>query len=598
MFLILPGGDTISVRKKLMLILAGIVIILGLSVGYCSYEYALNMVTDNKKSEMADTVNRIDININFWGLEVTRLAQRIVDGNIAEEVFEEENPGEDSYLNYWISDYAHIIEAVSDIIILDMDRNIRYHYLAGLDTLRDGWRLQECFEAASANLEEEAWLGMEDSLYQEGEAVTLVKAIPAGAHLRKGNAPRERMKGIVIIEINPEIFRSLLLSNQSLPISQYTFIVDKKGKILCTSRRVQPMWLEKIEAAFQSGERNFILEWEKEKYYVFGQYNGLTGWKTYSVVAVPEIFPQALQLRGTIAMIVFSAVLVALVIVTLISYSITAPIRELSNAMKQVEEENFDIEVQSKRKDEIGRLIISFNYMVGKIRQLIYEVYQKKLEQKNAEIRALQAQINPHFLYNTLDSINWMLIERDEQDISDVVISLGEILRYAIGGGSHVVPLRDEMHYIESYLCIQKNRLEERLNYRWEVDEDALDFSVPRLILQPIVENAVIHGIEPLKEGGTITVKAWMEGETLLLQITDNGKGMTQAELEELKKKIAGKNDTGNIGMRNIRRRIELTYGEKQAMEIRSNQGEGTAVTLRMTEDRREGEGEHGDRNH
>lgn len=598
MFLILPGGDTISVRKKLMLILAGIVIILGLSVGYCSYEYALNMVTDNKKSEMADTVNRIDININFWGLEVTRLAQRIVDGNIAEEVFEEENPGEDSYLNYWISDYAHIIEAVSDIIILDMDRNIRYHYLAGLDTLRDGWRLQECFETASANLEEEAWLGMEDSLYQEGEAVTLVKAIPAGAHLGKGNSLRERMKGIVIIEINPEIFRSLLLSNQSLPISQYTFIVDKKGKILCTSRRVQPMWLEKIEAAFQSGERNFILEWEKEKYYVFGQYNGLTGWKTYSVVAVPEIFPQALQLRGTIAMIVFSAVLVALVIVTLISYSITAPIRELSNAMKQVEEENFDIEVQSKRKDEIGRLIISFNYMVGKIRQLIYEVYQKKLEQKNAEIRALQAQINPHFLYNTLDSINWMLIERDEQDISDVVISLGEILRYAIGGGSHVVPLRDEMHYIESYLCIQKNRLEERLNYRWEVDEDALDFSVPRLILQPIVENAVIHGIEPLKEGGTITVKAWMEGETLLLQITDNGKGMTQAELEELKKKIAGKNDTGNIGMRNIRRRIELTYGEKQAMEIRSNQGEGTAVTLRMTEDRREGEGEHGDRDH
>lgn len=598
MFLILPGGDTISVRKKLMLILAGIVIILGLSVGYCSYEYALNMVTDNKKSEMADTVNRIDININFWGLEVTRLAQRIVDGNIAEEVFEEENPGEDSYLNYWISDYAHIIEAVSDIIILDMDRNIRYHYLAGLDTLRDGWRLQECFETASANLEEEAWLGMEDSLYQEGEAVTLVKAIPAGAHLGKGNAPRERMKGIVIIEINPEIFRSLLLSNQSLPISQYTFIVDKKGKILCTSRRVQPMWLEKIEAAFQNGERNFILEWEKEKYYVFGQYNGLTGWKTYSVVAVPEIFPQALQLRGTIAMIVFSAVLVALVIVTLISYSITAPIRELSNAMKQVEEENFDIEVQSKRKDEIGRLIISFNYMVGKIRQLIYEVYQKKLEQKNAEIRALQAQINPHFLYNTLDSINWMLIERDEQDISDVVISLGEILRYAIGGGSHVVPLRDEMHYIESYLCIQKNRLEERLNYRWEVDEDALDFSVPRLILQPIVENAVIHGIEPLKEGGTITVRAWMEGETLLLQITDNGKGMTQAELEELKKKIAGKNDTGNIGMRNIRRRIELTYGEKQAMEIRSNQGEGTAVTLRMTEDRREGEGEHGDRDH
>ena len=268
-----------------MLILAGIVIILGLFVGYCSYEYALNMVTENKKSEMADTINRIDININFWGLEVTRLAQRIAEGDIAKGVFEEREDGEKSYLHDWISDYAHIIEAVSDIIILDTERNIRYHYLTGHNMLQDGRRLQECFETAQSNLGGETWLGMGNSLYQGEEAVTLVKAIPMD---EKG-----AMRGIVVIEINPEIFRRLLLNNQSLPISQYTFIVDKKGQILCTSRKVQPRWLEEIEATFQNGERNFILEWDEEKYDVFGQYNGLTGWKTYSVVAVHDIFPQA-----------------------------------------------------------------------------------------------------------------------------------------------------------------------------------------------------------------------------------------------------------------------------------------------------------------
>ena len=160
------GGDPISVRKKLMLILAGIVIVLGLFIGYCSYEYALNMVTENKKSEMADTINRIDININFWGLEVTRLAQRIVDGNIAGEAFEEPEAGQISHLNEWVSDYAHIIEAVSDIIILDTERNIRYHYLEGLDMLQDGRRLQECFEAAQSGLRGERWLGRGNSLYQ------------------------------------------------------------------------------------------------------------------------------------------------------------------------------------------------------------------------------------------------------------------------------------------------------------------------------------------------------------------------------------------------------------------------------------------------
>ena len=557
-----------------MLILAGIVIILGLFVGYCSYEYALNMVTENKMSEMADTINRIDININFWGLEVTRLAQRIAEGDIAKRVFEEREDREKSYLHDWISDYAHIIEAVSDIIILDTERNIRYHYLTGHNMLQDGRRLQECFETAQSNLGGETWLGMGNSLYQGEEAVTLVKAIPMD---EKG-----AMRGIVVIEINPEIFRRLLLNNQSLPISQYTFIVDKKGQILCTSRKVQPRWLEEIEATFQNGERNFILEWDEEKYDVFGQYNGLTGWKTYSVVAVHDIFPQAAQLRGTIAMIVMLAVFVALVMVTVISYSITAPIRELSNAMKQVEQENFDIEIRSRRKDEIGHLITSFTYMVGRIRQLIYEVYQKKIEQKNAEIRALQAQINPHFLYNTLDSINWMLIERDEQDISDVVVSLGEILRYAIGGQNHLVPLRSEVRYIESYLFIQKNRLEERLNYQWELDEEALDVLVPKLIMQPLVENAVIHGIEPLKRGGMLLMKAWVEEETLLIRVTDNGEGMNQEELEALREKLSRKDEIENIGMRNIQRRIELTFGLEQAMEIQSVKGEGTTITIRM----------------
>ena len=557
-----------------MLILAGIVIVLGLFIGYCSYEYALNMVTENKKSEMADTINRIDININFWGLEVTRLAQRIVDGNIAGEAFEEQEAGQISHLNEWVSDYAHIIEAVSDIIILDTERNIRYHYLEGLDMLQDGRRLQECFEAAQSGLRGERWLGRGNSLYQGGEAVTLVKAIPM--------KEKDGMRGIVVIEINPEIFRSLLLSNQSLPISQYTFIVDKKGQILCTNRTVQPKWLEKIETTFQNGERSFILEWDQETYDVFGQYNGLTGWKTYSVVAVQDIFPQAAQLRGTIAMIVMLAVFAGLVAVTVLSCSITAPIRELSNAMKQVEQENFDIEIQSRRKDEIGHLITSFHYMVGKIRQLICEVYQKKIEQKNAEIRALQAQINPHFLYNTLDSINWMLIERDEQDISDVVISLGEILRYAVGGQNHLVPLGSEARYIESYLFIQKNRLEDRLNYQWELAEDTLDVLVPRLIMQPIVENAVIHGIEPLKKGGVILMKAWIEKEMLLIRVTDNGRGMNQEELEALREKISGTDEIENIGMRNIQRRMELTYGQEQAMEIESVQGEGATITLRM----------------
>lgn len=154
------------------------------------------------------------------------------------------------------------------------------------------------------------------------------------------------------------------------------------------------------------------------------------------------------------------------------------------------------------------------------------------------------------------------------------------------------------MHYIGSYLCIQKNRLEERLDYQWELEDAALDFLVPKLILQPLVENAVIHGIEPLKRGGMIVMKAWMEAKTLLIRVADNGKGMNQQELEALEEKIAGRRDSGNIGMRNIQRRIELTFGQERAMEIQSTQGKGTVITLRMTAIRQEGEERSGDRNY
>lgn len=581
-----------------MLLFAGVVIILGLAIGYCSYNYARDMVTDSKKYEMADTINRIDININFWVLEVTRMAQRAVDGNLIDGVFQNGVSEDTEYLKYLFSDYVHIIETVSDIMIADMDGNICYHYLEHFDKIQNADRLQECFKMAESNRSGESWLGIGESIYQEGEVVTLVKAISQSG---EGAA-----KGILIIEINPEIFRSLLLSNQSLPSSQYTFIVDKNGQLICTNRKVQPMWLEEIEKTFQNGERNFVLEWEKEKYYVFGQYNGLTGWKTYSVVAVEEIFPQADQLRRTIAMIVLVTVLAALLLVALISYSVTIPIGKLSNAMRLVEQENFDVEIPNERKDEIGRLITSFNYMVGKIRQLIFDVYQEKIEQKNAEIRALQAQINPHFLYNTLDSINWMLIDQGELEISEVVISLGEILRYAIGGKERLVPLRREVRYIESYLCIQKNRLEDRLKYQLEFEEETLDFLVPKLILQPIIENAIMHGIEPMKKDGRILVEASMEDsvedtlreKTLVVRISDNGKGMNEEELEALEEKIAGENNGANIGMRNIRRRIELTYGQEHAMEIQTVPGKGTTVILRMTAKQQEGEMQNGNSNY
>ena len=277
------------------------------------------------------------------------------------------------------------------------------------------------------------------------------------------------------------------------------------------------------------------------------------------------------------------AVLLAAVVILLISYTFTRPIGKLMTAMKEIEKGDFKIQVVNKSRDEIGRLTESFNFMVSKIDHLVKEVYQEKIAQKNAELEALQAQINPHFLYNTLDSINWMLMDIGADDISDVVVSLGDILKYSIHGKDVLVPLNEEVQYIESYLCIQKNRLEDRLCTSMEIQKETRACMVPKLILQPMVENAILHGIEPMKDGGRVRITAGLEQQNLLITIEDNGPGMAPEELEQCRAAVYSESGaTDSIGMRNVHRRLCLHFGKEYGLAIESGHQEGTIVTLRM----------------
>lgn len=564
--------NQMSVRKKLAIMFAATVIILGFSIGFQSYESSRTMVIENKKNEMSDTINRIDININFWALNVGKFAERTVERQLSEDVFTGDSQSRET-MQEWFVDYAQIIEAVSDVAVFDDQGKMVYHYLETEDKTPDCKRLELCYQKALADPEGESWLDMGCALYSEQEVVTMVKAVPSET--------KDKIRGILVIELNPDVFKSLLLNNQSVASNQYMLIVDKAGQIVCGSDKIQLDWLDEVEKIFKEGSQNFEFNLDRESYYICGQYNGVTGWKTYSIVSIDDIFPQLSELKKSISFLVAITVLIALYFVLLFSYTFTKPITKLLDGMHEVQQENFDVEILDSRRDEFGLLFSTFNFMVRKIKQLICEVYQEKISQKNAEIKALQAQINPHFLYNTLDSINWMLIERGEMDISDVVISLGSILRYSISGKEGMVPLQDEMQYTDSYLCIQKNRMEERLNYQLDVAEDTLHYIVPKLILQPIVENAVLHGIEPKLEGGTVRVQSFLKENFLVISVKDDGVGMPEEKLEKLRAGISGDDEQyDRIGMKNIQRRLELCFGAESHMEIESSMENGTEVIL------------------
>ena len=574
---------TITLRRKLILTFTALIVVLGVLIGFFSYQDAKKIVYSNKKSEMADTINRIDININTWVLQVTSLAENTVNNQAVLEILGHDTIPADKrdYIDEWFHNFAQVFTAVSDIHILDMDGRIRYSYRHHTG-LPDQERLQACLRAEQSRPGRENWLGTGHSLYGgPGESVvTMVKAFS----LPENNAPaRPGPDGLLVIELNPELFGSLLLSNHSMFPNQYTLIVDQNGDIISTNKNVSHSWLDEIERRFEQGIRKFELHWENKDYYVCGQYNGVTGWKTFSIVSLNDFFPQAEELQRAVFTMVLGAVLLAAVLILLVSYTFTRPIAKLTQAMKEVEEGNFDIRVVHKSHDEMGRLTDSFNFMTGKINHLVKEVYQEKLAQKNAELEALQAQINPHFLYNTLDSINWMLIEIGAMEISDVIVSLGDILKYSIHGRDVLVPLDEEIRYIESYLCILKNRLEDRLTATIKVQEEARSCMVPKLILQPVVENAILHGVEPLKSGGEIRVEARLSDSVLLITVTDCGEGMDEEELARCRLVIsAGDAGTDSIGMRNVNRRIRLHFGEEYGLSVESRKHEGTVVTLRM----------------
>jgi two-component system sensor histidine kinase YesM len=253
-------------------------------------------------------------------------------------------------------------------------------------------------------------------------------------------------------------------------------------------------------------------------------------------------------------------------------------IEKLTKNMEAVEQGNMEIMVTSDSADEVGNLIRGFGNMINRINQLINEVYVGKISQKESEMRALQAQINPHFLYNSLSLINWKALETNQTDISRLTLLLSTFYRTALNRGKNVLSIWDEISNMNSYLEIQLMMHENSFSVVRDIDEDILEFQTLNLILQPLIENAIDHGIDMKEEGnGVITIGGHKDGNHILLSVEDNGVGMD----EETAKSILSKESKG-YGVRNVNERIMLYYGEAYHLTVESKLGEGTKITVRI----------------
>ena len=268
-----------------------------------------------------------------------------------------------------------------------------------------------------------------------------------------------------------------------------------------------------------------------------------------------------------------------------IAKRITTPVTELVDMTQRFAGGDFSIEYHPGSNDEMEILAESFNSMVREMKTLIDDIHREQENAKDAELRLLQEQINPHFLYNTLDAIVWMTEAGENHKAIQIVQELSSFFRISLSKGKSEISIENERNHIKSYLEIQRYRYQDILDYELDFDEDILEYHIQKLTLQPIVENALYHGIKNKRGKGLIKVSGTKKGEDITFTVQDNGRGMNEAELENLRGLISGRvtrEKEGGYGMANVEKRIEMLYGEEYGMSVESIFGEGTTVTVRI----------------
>jgi sensor histidine kinase YesM len=318
----------------------------------------------------------------------------------------------------------------------------------------------------------------------------------------------------------------------------------------------------------------------------------LTGWTLCSIIPRTSLMQRIYEIRWQIFLIMFICIVVALFLSYIVTLSISYPITRLKHAMERVDETNIDIEYTDDNEDEVGVLGHKFNSMIKRIQNLINTVYEAEINKKEemlrrkaAELDALQMQINPHFLYNTLDIIRWQIMseKNGESKASRMLYSFANLLRLGTKKSNRLVKISEELTHIMTYIDVVKFDLEYNLEVNYHINDEIAAYLLPKLTLQPLIENIFVHGFSHRQDKGEITIDAYTKDNDLYLEISDNGEGIPLNALDTINNNLhMPPEKSSSIGLNNVNERIALFFGEKYGLELRSITGERTTVLIHV----------------
>lgn len=392
-------------------------------------------------------------------------------------------------------------------------------------------------------------------------------------------------RGVVVIDLNYSIINDIC-NRVTLGDHGYVYILDKYGSVVWHPKQqlvhtgLYKELLKEI-AEVEDGSFSEAVDGNNRIYTVIT--SEATGWRIVGVTDEKEMVRNMDQIGIVFIIVGIASIVGSYFIARIISMTLSRPIKNLKKSMIEVQNGNLEGVVEIDNRNEIGDLSHTFNEMTYEIKHLIEENNKEQMLKRQSEFKALQAQINPHFLYNTLDSIIWMSLADKKNEVVEMTSALAKLFRLSINKGDELITIEGEVEHVRNYLKIQKYRYDEKLTYNIYLDPTLKALKTQKLILQPIVENALYHGIKNKLDGGHIDVMIYKEEACLKMQVKDDGVGMDDVTLESVRK-LQVKSQSG-VGTQNVVERLRLVYGGQALVTFESELDVGTVVTIAIPMD-------------
>lgn len=394
-------------------------------------------------------------------------------------------------------------------------------------------------------------------------------------------------RGVILINLNLNKIAEICNTFQEKQ-GNFLCILNEKGELVYEQQTGKDSFAfdekenrqELKNALDKAKENSFNLTYKGEKYLVTKTGMETTGWTLVSMVPYKSVLAETMAISGVMIATVGIILIVTLLLLNRILTGVVKPLKKLEKHIAQVSPDNMDQRMEILTDDEIGHLSKKFNQMLDRIQNLKEQVIEEQEDKRKYELQALQAQINPHFLYNTLDSIIWMA-ETNDSNIVAMTEALAKLFRISLNKGNEEITLERELEHVKNYLIIQSMRYADKFTYEISVEPGVEKCRTIKLILQPVVENCIYHGIKKKRGSGKITIRAFRRRDDLIIEISDDGCGMPPEVCRKiLSDEIEPENISGSgIGIKNVNERIQLRFGKRYGLSYMSEEGVGTTVT-------------------